>query len=54
MTDDAARHLEALPDDEPAGSDFAEEHQDSVADKIGGGPEHTDEPESPQGRAGMD
>lgn len=52
---DPKRHLEALPDDEPDGADFAEEHQDStLAGEVAGGPEHAPEPESPDGRAGMD
>jgi len=55
MTEETQRHLEALPDDEPGDADFAEEHQDStLADETGGGPEHAREPESPDGRGGMD
>jgi hypothetical protein len=53
------KHLEAF-DTDPAtdagtDSDFAAEHQDStLAGQARGGPEHAEEPESPDGRAGMD
>jgi hypothetical protein len=37
---------EALPDDDDY--DFADEHDDtSLADQVRGGPEHAEEPESP-------
>ncbi|MFF5234958.1 hypothetical protein [Dactylosporangium sp. NPDC000521] len=53
MTDATPHNLEALPDDESG--DFSEEHQDTTfADETAGGPEHAEEPESPDGRAGMD
>jgi hypothetical protein len=43
----------ALPDDDTG--DFADEHADtSVSGQLEGGPEHAPEPESPEGRAGMD
>jgi hypothetical protein len=42
-------------DYDTANPDIAGEHQDtSLAGQLGGGPEHADEPESPEGRAGMD
>ncbi|WP_432824629.1 hypothetical protein [Dactylosporangium sp. CA-092794] len=53
--DDPRERLEALPDDEPDDADFAAEHEDSTfADETRGGPERSEEPESPRGRAGMD
>ena len=54
---DTTPHLEPLADDasDAASGDFAEEHQDTtLADQTAGGPEHAEEPESPDGRAGMD
>jgi hypothetical protein len=45
--------LEPLPDDEAG--DFAAEHDETtLSGQVEGGPEHTSEPESPAGDAGMD
>lgn len=53
MTDD--QHLEAFDTDSENDPDFAGEHDDSTfADDTAGGLEHAEEPESPDGRAGMD
>ncbi|WP_426514093.1 hypothetical protein ACPPVO_27810 [Dactylosporangium sp. McL0621] len=53
MTDERLEAFDEDVDDE--GGDFAQEHDDStLADEVEGGPEASEEPESPRGRAGMD
>ena len=55
MTHNDPRRLEPIGDSTPDDGDFAEEHRDTTfADEVPGGPEHAEEPESPEGRAGMD
>jgi hypothetical protein len=57
MTDDTTGtdRLEAFSEDASPDADFADEHTDTTfADQVPGGPERSEEPESPDGRAGME
>ena len=54
MTDTAGGYPRS-DEDEPYGSDFAEEHADvSHAEELEGGPEGVPDPEMPSGLAGED
>ncbi|MDG6107130.1 hypothetical protein Daura_32340 [Dactylosporangium aurantiacum] len=54
-TDAGDDRLEAFSEDASPDADFADEHSDTTfADQVPGGQEGAEEPESPDGRAGMD
>jgi hypothetical protein len=54
-TDAGTDRLEAFSEDASPGEDFADEHTDTTfADHVPGGQERAEEPESPDGRAGME
>jgi hypothetical protein len=55
MSDNSSDRIEAFDVDASPDDDFAAEHEGTtLADQTPGGPERSEEPESPDGRAGMD
>lgn len=52
--DGSARSIDAFTPEASDDHDFADEHDDTSFDDLEGGPEHSEEPESPHGHSGLD